>query len=66
MNTKNMTQEEIDEFNEKVAYYESAGSWVVDIICAIIFFPTIILAIIRRLKYSERIEQNNNNEQNNK
>lgn len=66
MNTKNMTQKEIDEFNEKVAYYESAGSWVVDIICAIIFFPTIILAIIRRLKYSERIEQSNNNEKNNK
>lgn len=66
MNKKNMTQEEIDDFNEKVAYYESAGSWVVDIICAIIFFPTIILAIIRRAKYSKRIEQNNDNEQNNK
>lgn len=39
------------EFNEKVAYNQTTSSWVIDIIATIIWFPMIIVAIIRRLRY---------------
>lgn len=40
-----------EEFNEKVAYNQTISSWVIDIIATIIWFPMIIVAIIRRLRY---------------
>jgi hypothetical protein len=55
MKRKNMTPEEIREFNSNVEYNESAASWVTDIICSIIFWPMIILVIRRRIKYREKI-----------
>jgi len=51
-----MTTEEIVEFNSKVEFNESAASWVMDILCTIIAWPMIILAIRRRMKYKEKIE----------
>ena len=51
-----MTTEEIAEFNSKVEFNESAASWVMDILCTIIAWPMIILAIRRRMKYKEKIE----------
>ena len=60
MNKENRTPEEIAEFNSNVEFNQSAASWVMDIICSIIFWPMIIVAIRRRIKYSEKIEINNN------
>jgi hypothetical protein len=54
-----MTTEEIAEFNSKVEFNESAASWVMDILCTIIAWPMIILAIRRRMKYKEKIEIDN-------
>ena len=54
-----MTTEEIAEFNSKVEFNESAASWVMDILCAIIAWPMIILDIRRRMKYKEKIEIDN-------
>lgn len=59
MNKEKMTPEEIAEFNSNVEFNESAASWVMDILCAIIAWPMIILAIRRRMKYSEKIEIDN-------
>lgn len=56
MNKEKMTSEEIAEFNSNVEFNQSAASWVMDIICSIIFWPMIIVAIRRRIKYSEKIE----------
>ena len=56
MNKENMTIEEIRVFNSNVEYNESVASWLTDIVCAIIFWPMIIIAIRRRIKYSEKIE----------
>ena len=56
MNKENMTIEKIREFNSNVEYNESAASWITDIVCSIIFWPMIIIAIRRRIKYSEKIE----------
>lgn len=56
MEKEKMTTEEIAEFNSKVEFNESAASWVMDILCAIIAWPMIILAIRRRMKYKEKIE----------
>lgn len=55
-----MTPEEIAEFNSNVEFNDSAASWVMDILCTIIAWPMIILAIRRRMKYKERIEVGNN------
>lgn len=33
-----MTKEEITKYNEKVDYNNSTESWIMDIICCIIFF----------------------------
>ena len=56
MNKENMTPEEIVKFNANVDFNNSIASWVMDIICCIIAWPMIILAIRRRMKYSEKIE----------
>lgn len=56
MKKENMTIEEIREFNSNVEYNESVTSWITDIVCSIIFWPMIIIAIRRRIKYSEKIE----------
>lgn len=56
MEKEKMTTEEIVEFNSKVEFNESAASWVMDILCTIIAWPMIILAIRRRMKYKEKIE----------
>lgn len=59
MEKEKMTTEEIVEFNSKVEFNESAASWVMDILCTIIAWPMIILAIRRRMKYKEKIEIDN-------
>ena len=59
MKKENMTIEEIMEFNSNVEYNESVTSWITDIVCAIIAWPMILVAIRRRMKYSERIEIEN-------
>lgn len=56
MKKEKMTPEEIAEFNSNVEFNESVASWVMDILCTIIAWPMIILAIRRRMKYSEKIE----------
>jgi hypothetical protein len=60
MEKEKMTPEEIAEFNSNVEFNDSAASWVMDILCTIIAWPMIILAIRRRMKYKERIEVGNN------
>lgn len=55
MKKEKMTPEEIAEFNSNVEFNESVASWVMDILCTIIAWPMIILAIRRRMKYSEKI-----------
>ncbi len=60
MKKEKMTPEEIAEFNSNVEFNESVASWVMDILCTIIAWPMIILAIRRRMKYKERIEVGNN------
>lgn len=52
-----MTQAEIREFNSKVEYNESAGSWIVDIISCIIAFPMIVMVVYRRGKYNHKISE---------
>lgn len=59
MNKEKMTPEEIAEFNSNVDFNQSVASWVMDILCTIIAWPMIILAIRRRMKYSEKIEIDN-------
>ena len=59
MKKENMTIEEIMEFNSNVEYNESVTSWITDIVCAIIAWPMILVAIRRRMKDSERIEIDN-------
>ena len=59
MNKDKMTVAEIREFNSNVEFNQSASSWIMDIVCSIIFWPMIILAIRRRMKYCEKIEINN-------
>jgi len=59
MKKEKMTPEEIAEFNSNVEFNESVASWVIDILCTIIAWPMIILAIRRRMKYSEKIEIDN-------
>lgn len=59
MNKEKMTPEEIAEFNSNVEFNQSVASWVMDILCTIIAWPMIILAIRRRMKYSEKIEIDN-------
>lgn len=67
MKKDKMTAAEIREFNNNVEFNQSATSWIMDIVCSIIFWPMIILAIRRRMKYSEKIEaKNNDTESNNK
>lgn len=56
MKKNGMTQEEVEKFNSKVEFNQSAASWIMDIICSLIAWPMIILAIHRRIKYSEKIE----------
>lgn len=56
MKKEKMTPEEIAEFNSNVEFNESVASWVMDILCTIIAWPMIILAIRRRMKYNEKIE----------
>lgn len=56
---KNMTHDDIKRFNSNVEFNESAASWVMDIICTLIAWPMIILAICRRVKYHEKIEMDN-------
>lgn len=60
MKKEKMTPEEIAEFNSNVEFNESVASWVMDILCTIIAWPMIILAIRRRMKYKEKIEVCNN------
>ena len=59
MKKEKMTPEEIAEFNSNVEFNESVASWVMDILCTIIAWPMIILAVRRRMKYSEKIEIDN-------
>ena len=59
MKKEKMTPEEIAEFNSNVEFNESVASWVMDILCTIIAWPMIILAIRRRMKYKEKIEVDN-------
>lgn len=58
MKKENMTLEEIEEFNNNVEFNESIASWVMDIVCTLIAWPMIILAIRRRSKYYRKIEMN--------
>lgn len=62
MNKEKMTAREIEEFNNEVEFNQSAASWVMDIICCIIFWPMTILAIRRRIKYNEKIKIENHPE----
>ena len=59
MKKDKMTAEEIREFNSNVEFNQSATSWIMDIVCSMIFWPMIILAIRRRMKYNEKIEIKN-------
>lgn len=59
MKKEKMTPEEIAEFNSNVEFNESVASWVMDILCTIIAWPMIILAVRRRMKYNEKIEIDN-------
>ena len=56
MNKEKMTPKEIAEFNSNVEFNQSIASWLMDIICCIIAWPMIILAIRRRMKYRAKIE----------
>ena len=56
MKKENMTPVEIEKFNANVDFNKSAISWVMDILCTLVAWPMIILAIRRRVKYHERIE----------
>lgn len=40
-----------EEYNEKVAYNQTVSSWIIDIIATLIWFPMLIVIIIRRLRY---------------
>lgn len=60
MKKENMTKEEIEKFNANVDFNKSAASWIMDILCCIIAWPMIILAIRRRVKYSKKIENSEN------
>lgn len=55
-----MDQEELNKkirkHNEKVEYNRSTGSWIIDIICCLIFFPSIISIVYRRGKYNKYID----------
>jgi hypothetical protein len=64
MSKEKMTAEEIEKFNGKVEFNQTAASWIMDIVCAIIAWPMIILAIHRRIKYSKKIVTNNENGEN--
>lgn len=64
MNKEKMTAEEIEKFNDKVDFNQTAASWIMDIVCTIIAWPMIILAILRRIKYSKKIVTNNENDKN--
>lgn len=64
MNKEKMTAEEIEKFNGKVDFNQTAASWIMDIVCTIIAWPMIILAIHRRIKYSKKIVTNNENDKN--
>ena len=64
MNKEKMTAEEIEKFNSKVDFNQTAASWIMDIACTIIAWPMIILAIYRRIKYSKKIVTNNENDKN--
>ena len=56
MNKREITPEKIQKHNAMVDYNKSIIGWVVDIVCLIIAWPTIILAIHRRIKYKEMID----------
>ena len=56
MNKREMTPEKIQKHNAMVDYNKSIISWVVDIVCLFLAWPTIILAIHRRIKYKEMID----------
>lgn len=64
MSKEKMTAEEIEKFNGKVEFNQTAASWIMDIVCTIIAWPMIILAIQRRIKYSKKIVTNNENGEN--
>lgn len=64
MSKEKMTAEEIEKFNGKVEFNQTAASWIMDIVCTIIAWPMIILAIHRRIKYSKKIVTNNENGEN--
>jgi hypothetical protein len=64
MSKEKMTAEEIEKFNGKVDFNQTAASWIMDIVCTIIAWPMIILAIYRRIKYSKKIVTNNENDKN--
>lgn len=49
----------IREHNEKVDYNRTVGSWVVDILACLVFFPVIVMVIYRRGKYNEYKEEFN-------
>ena len=53
---------EIREFNSKVEYNESVGSWIVDIISCIIAFPMIVMVVYRRGKYNHKISEVESND----
>ncbi len=55
MNKEKMSKEEIEKFNANVEFNQSAASWIMDIVCTIIIWPMILLAIHRRIKYKEKI-----------
>ena len=59
---KKMTKAEIREFNSKVEYNESVGSWIVDIISCIIAFPMIVMVVYRRGKYNHKISEVESND----
>lgn len=54
---KEMTPEEIRNWNSKVDYNNSAAGIIGDILCAVIFWPMLVTIIYRRCKYRNKIEQ---------
>ncbi len=51
-----MTRNEIREHNRKVEYNTTTGSWIMDIIACMIFFPYLFLVLYRRGRYCRKID----------
>lgn len=50
-------REKIRKHNKEVEYNKSIASWIIDIICCMIFLPYIIMVLYRRGRYNEYKEE---------